>query len=85
MIGEFLPMDKVLNGIDVIAANLTNVALLDCAEAIMTTDSIPKISTVQASGVQMSGIAKGAGMLAPALATMLCVVMTDAVLPEESD
>jgi glutamate N-acetyltransferase/amino-acid N-acetyltransferase len=85
MIGEFLPMDKVLNGIDVIAANLSNEALLDCAEAIMTTDSIPKISTVHASGVQMSGIAKGAGMLAPALATMLCVVMTDAVLPQDAD
>ncbi len=85
MIGEFLPMDKVINGIDVIAANLSNEALLDCAEAIMTTDSIPKISTVQASGVQMSGIAKGAGMLAPALATMLCVIMTDAVLPEKAD
>jgi glutamate N-acetyltransferase/amino-acid N-acetyltransferase len=85
MIGEFLPMDKVLNGIDVIVANLSNEALLDCAEAIMTTDSIPKISTVHASGVQMSGIAKGAGMLAPALATMLCVVMTDAVLPKEAD
>ena len=85
MIGEFLPMDKILSGIDVAVANLSNEALKDCAEAIMTTDSIAKISTVQASGVQMSGIAKGAGMLAPALATMLCVVMTDAVLPIDAD
>ena len=85
MIGEFLPMDKILKGLDVIVAQLSNEALLDCAQAIMTTDSIHKIATVDASGVQMSGIAKGAGMLAPSLATMLCVVMTDAILPRDAD
>jgi len=85
MIGEFLPMDKILQGLDVIVSKLSNEALLDCAEAIMTTDSIHKVATVDASGVQMSGIAKGAGMLAPALATMLCVIMTDAILPEKAD
>jgi glutamate N-acetyltransferase / amino-acid N-acetyltransferase len=84
MIGEFLPMDKILNGLDVIAANLGNDSLAECAQAIMTTDSVPKISTVNFSGVQMSGIAKGAGMLAPALATMLCVIMTDAVVPNSA-
>jgi glutamate N-acetyltransferase/amino-acid N-acetyltransferase len=47
----------------------------------MTTDSVPKISSINKDGVQISGIAKGAGMLAPALATMLCVVLTDALLP----
>jgi glutamate N-acetyltransferase/amino-acid N-acetyltransferase len=81
MIGEFLPMEKILSGLDIVAAKLVNDSLSDCARAIMTTDSIPKISTVSVSGVQMSGIAKGAGMLAPALATMLCVIMTDAVVP----
>jgi len=81
MIGEFLPMEKILSGLDIVAAKLDNDSLSDCAQAIMTTDSIPKISTVSFSGVQMSGIAKGAGMLAPALATMLCVIMTDAVVP----
>ena len=81
MIGEFLPMKKILSGLDIVAAKLDNDSLSDCAQAIMTTDSIPKISTVSVSGVQMSGIAKGAGMLAPALATMLCVIMTDAVVP----
>jgi glutamate N-acetyltransferase/amino-acid N-acetyltransferase len=81
MIGEFLPMKKLLSGLDIVAAKLDNDSLSDCAQAIMTTDSIPKISTVSVSGVQMSGIAKGAGMLAPALATMLCVIMTDAVVP----
>jgi glutamate N-acetyltransferase/amino-acid N-acetyltransferase len=85
MIGEFLPVDKIIKGLDVIVSVLSNDSLLDCAEAIMTTDSTHKIATVNESVVQMTGIAKGAGMLAPALATMLCVVMTDAVLPEDSD
>ena len=84
MIGEFLPMDKILSGLDVVAANLGNDSLAECAQAIMTTDSVPKISTVNSSGAQMSGIAKGAGMLAPALATMLCVIMTDAVVPNSA-
>ena len=84
MIGEFLPMEKILSGLDVVAANLGNDSLADCAQAIMTTDSVPKISTVNFSSAQMSGIAKGAGMLAPALATMLCVIMTDAVVPNSA-
>lgn len=84
MIGEFLPMEKIIDGIDSVAADLSNESLLDCAQAIMTTDSVPKIATVKSAGTQMSGIAKGAGMLAPALATMLCVVMTDAVVPDSA-
>jgi glutamate N-acetyltransferase/amino-acid N-acetyltransferase len=84
MIGEFLPMEKILRGLDVVAVNLDNESLADCAKAIMTTDSVPKIATVNVSSVQMSGIAKGAGMLAPALATMLCVIMTDAVVPQNA-
>lgn len=84
MIGEFLPMEKILSGLDVVAVNLDNESLADCAKAIMTTDSVPKIATVNVSSVQMSGIAKGAGMLAPALATMLCVIMTDAVVPQNA-
>ena len=81
MIGEFLPMDKILGGLDFLSQNLSTDSLLDCAHAIMTTDSVPKISSINKDGVQISGIAKGAGMLAPALATMLCVVLTDALLP----
>ena len=81
MIGEFLPMDKILGGLDFLSQNLSMDSLLDCAHAIMTTDSVPKISSINKDGVQISGIAKGAGMLAPALATMLCVVLTDALLP----
>ena len=85
MIGEFLPMKKIINGINSVAADLSNDSLLDCAQAIMTTDSVPKISTVNLAGTQMSGIAKGAGMLAPALATMLSVIMTDAVVPDSAE
>jgi glutamate N-acetyltransferase/amino-acid N-acetyltransferase len=81
MIGEFLPMDKILGGLDLLSQNLSTDSLLDCAHAIMTTDSVPKISSINKDGVQVCGIAKGAGMLAPALATMLCVVLTDALLP----
>ncbi len=85
MIGEFLPMEKIRNGINSVAADLSNDSLLHCAQAIMTTDSVPKISTVNLAGTQMSGIAKGAGMLAPALATMLSVIMTDAVVPDSAE
>ena len=85
MIGEFLPMEKIVDGINSVVAGLSNESLLDCAQAIMTTDSVPKIATINSAGTQMSGIAKGAGMLAPALATMLCVVMTDAVVPDSAD
>jgi glutamate N-acetyltransferase/amino-acid N-acetyltransferase len=84
MIGEFLPMDKILSGLEVLSKNLSNDSLLDCAHAIMTTDSVPKISNISKNGVQVSGIAKGAGMLAPALATMLCVILTDALLPADA-
>jgi glutamate N-acetyltransferase/amino-acid N-acetyltransferase len=85
MIGEFLPMEKIIKGINSVAADLSNDSLLHCAQAIMTTDSVPKISTVNLAGTQMSGIAKGAGMLAPALATMLSVIMTDAVVPDSAE
>jgi glutamate N-acetyltransferase/amino-acid N-acetyltransferase len=81
MIGEFLPMDKIFGGLDFLSQNLSTDSLLDCARAIMTTDSVPKISSINKDGVQVCAIAKGAGMLAPALATMLCVVLTDALLP----
>ena len=84
MIGEFLPMDKILSGLDVLSKNLSNDSLLECAHAIMTTDSVPKISNISENGVQVSGIAKGAGMLAPALATMLCAILTDALLPADA-
>ena len=80
LIGELLPMSKILTGLEIIAEELNNDGLLTSAQAIMTTDTVPKIAQVQKYGVEFAGIAKGAGMLAPALATMLSVVMTDAVV-----
>jgi len=80
LIGELLPMDKIISGLDSISENLRNDGLQSSAQAIMTTDSVPKISSTSFEGTQFAGIAKGAGMLAPALATMLSVVMTDAIV-----
>ena len=80
LIGELLPMDKIIRGLDSIAKNLNSDGLQSSAQAIMTTDSVPKISSTSVEGTQFAGIAKGAGMLAPALATMLSVVMTDAIV-----
>ena len=84
LIGELLPMDKVTDGIRRIAADMGGNSLDRAAQAIMTTDSVPKIATVSKYGVEFSGIAKGAGMLAPALATMLSVVMTDAIVSDKA-
>ncbi len=81
LIGELLPMPKIFAGIDEIFPKMNSQSLEDCARAIMTTDSVPKIAKESEFGIEIVGIAKGAGMLAPALATMLCVVMTDAILP----
>jgi glutamate N-acetyltransferase / amino-acid N-acetyltransferase len=82
LIGELLPMDKIIAGIDSIAASLSSDGLEASAQAIMTTDSVPKIAAANFNGAEFAGIAKGAGMLAPALATMLSVIMTDAVVSE---
>lgn len=84
LIGELLPMDKILKGLDSIAPSLSNDGLETSARAIMTTDSVPKIATASYIGVEFAGIAKGAGMLAPALATMLSVVMTDAIVSKNA-
>lgn len=84
LIGELLPMDKITDGIRRIAADMGSNSLGLVAQAIMTTDSVPKIATVSKYGVEISGIAKGAGMLAPALATMLSVVMTDAIVSDSA-
>jgi glutamate N-acetyltransferase/amino-acid N-acetyltransferase len=84
LIGELLPMEKILNGVDVISKNLNTDSLTEIAQAIMTTDSVAKIATFKGDMYEVAGVAKGAGMLAPALATMLSVVMTDAVLPEQA-
>lgn len=84
LIGERLPMEKIFAGIVDLSANLSEDTLEDVARAIMTTDTVPKIAQVEFNGVHTVGVAKGAGMLAPALATMLSVVMTDAILPSNA-
>jgi glutamate N-acetyltransferase/amino-acid N-acetyltransferase len=81
LIGELLPMPKILSGLETIATHLKPDSLDHVSRAIMTTDSVPKVATATVNGCEFAGIAKGAGMLAPALATMLSVVMTDAILP----
>jgi glutamate N-acetyltransferase/amino-acid N-acetyltransferase len=82
LIGDLLPMEKIISGIDQISKALSTDSLQDVASAIMTTDSVSKIANFKNDHFEISGVAKGAGMLAPALATMLSVVMTDALLPD---
>jgi glutamate N-acetyltransferase / amino-acid N-acetyltransferase len=79
LIGERLAMQPLLDGIDKAVASLTELAGTDAAVAICTTDTRRKEAATASSGVTVGGMAKGAGMLAPALATMLCVLTTDAV------
>jgi len=86
LIGERLPMDKLLPGVAAAAAQASRSGGLAAADAIRTTDTVVKIAFRRGAGYTIGGMAKGAGMLAPALATMLCVLTTDADLaPEELD
>ena len=79
LIGQRLPMDRLLAAVDAAALALTASGGPAAAEAIMTTDTVPKTAHTDRAGWSVGGMAKGAGMLAPALATMLVVVTTDAV------
>jgi glutamate N-acetyltransferase/amino-acid N-acetyltransferase len=79
LIGELLPMDKLLPGVNAAVKGLRSDGGGKAAEAIMTTDTVPKNAVVEGAGWSVGGMAKGAGMLAPALATMLVVLTTDAV------
>ena len=85
LIGERLPMDKLLPGVDAAVAAVSRAGGLFAADAIRTTDTVVKIA-FRHGGTNadrlyvIGGMAKGAGMLAPALATMLCVLTTDADL-----
>lgn len=78
LIGMRLPMDKLLGGVDAAVAALSETGGDDAAQAIMTTDSVPKSAVRTGSGYTIGGMAKGAGMLSPGLATMLVVITTDA-------
>ena len=86
LIGERLPMEKLLAGVDAATGALSAEGGYDAAAAIMTTDTVPKTASVTTGGYTVGGMAKGAGMLAPALATMLVVITTDAVVTaDEAD
>jgi glutamate N-acetyltransferase/amino-acid N-acetyltransferase len=81
LIGSFLPMPKVVSGIRLAAGSLSPDDA-DAARAIMTTDTVPKRAAAShPDGWSIGGIAKGAGMIAPNMATMLAVLTTDAVVP----
>jgi glutamate N-acetyltransferase / amino-acid N-acetyltransferase len=84
LIGERLPMDKLLPGVGTAVAAASRAGGLAAADAIRTTDTVVKIAFRRGGGgYTVGGMAKGAGMLAPALATMLCVLTTDADLDAE--
>jgi glutamate N-acetyltransferase/amino-acid N-acetyltransferase len=78
LIGELLPMDKISAGITTAATALATDGHDAAAEAIITTDTHAKTAAFQGDGWSVWGMAKGAGMLAPSLATMLVVLVTDA-------
>ena len=80
LIGEQLDREKVLAGVASAAKELSESGGLAAAEAIMTTDSVSKTASAKGDGWVVGGMAKGAGMLAPGLATMLVVITTDAAL-----
>ncbi|MFD0141780.1 MULTISPECIES: bifunctional glutamate N-acetyltransferase/amino-acid acetyltransferase ArgJ [unclassified Streptomyces] len=80
LIGVRLPMERVTAGIDTAVDRLTDGGGEDAAVAIRTTDSVHKTAVVSGDGWTVGGMAKGAGMLAPGLATMLVVLTTDADL-----
>ena len=88
VIGQQLPMDKIENGIQAAASALSTEGGADAAEAIMTTDTHPKSVAVEieisGTPVRIGGIAKGSGMIAPNMATMLSYLTTDARINAET-
>ncbi len=82
VIGVPMPMSAVLPGIEEAAKGLSEAGGGTFSEAIMTTDRWPKRCTVEAGGVTLSAQAKGAGMIEPNMATLLCFVQTDAVVAD---
>ncbi|MCX6396150.1 MAG: bifunctional glutamate N-acetyltransferase/amino-acid acetyltransferase ArgJ [Propionibacteriales bacterium] len=81
LIGLVNPRQNLLDGVDSAVASLSPDGGADAAAAIMTTDTVSKQVVVEGAGWSIGGMAKGAGMLAPQLATMLVVITTDAAVP----
>jgi len=84
LIGERLPMEALLTGVEKAAAALSGTGGDAAAAAILTTDTVAKTAVATVDGWTVGGMAKGAGMLAPSLATMLVVLTTDAVVPPQA-
>jgi glutamate N-acetyltransferase/amino-acid N-acetyltransferase len=82
VIGEPLPVGRIEAGIAAAAARLEPRGGVAFTEAIMTTDRGPKACSLRAGGVTLSAQAKGAGMIQPGFATMLCFIQTDGLLPD---
>ncbi|MCK0116561.1 bifunctional glutamate N-acetyltransferase/amino-acid acetyltransferase ArgJ [Isoptericola sp. S6320L] len=80
LIGIRLDLEALLGGVDAAAGSLAADGGTDAAHAIMTTDTVAKTAVAERDGWTVGGMAKGAGMLAPGLATMLSVITTDAVV-----
>ncbi len=87
VIGQYMPMEKIVPAISELAKNLSKTGSKDAAEAIMTTDTFSKEVAVQftlaSSVITIGGIAKGSGMIAPNMATMLAFVTTDLAIPQD--
>ncbi|NVN32297.1 bifunctional ornithine acetyltransferase/N-acetylglutamate synthase, partial [Endobacter medicaginis] len=85
VIGEVLPVEKITAALPALAGQLSETGWADAARGIMTTDTFPKgavrTATIGGTPVRIQGIAKGSGMIAPDMATMLCFIATDAALP----
>jgi glutamate N-acetyltransferase/amino-acid N-acetyltransferase len=88
VIGEQLPYEKITAALPALHAGLSEHGWSDAARGIMTTDTFPKAATRTAelgdATVRITGIAKGSGMIAPDMATMLCFIATDAKIPAEA-
>jgi len=80
LIGIALPMDKIMPGIPALGAALSSEGGRDAAKGILTTDTRPKQALIEGDGYSIGGMAKGCGMLAPNMATMLAFLTTDAAL-----
>ncbi len=87
VIGEPLPVERIEKALPALIASLSPEGVVDFAEAIMTTDRVPKVISRQVGiggeRVTVTGVVKGAGMIRPDVATMLCFLMTDARMPSD--
>jgi glutamate N-acetyltransferase / amino-acid N-acetyltransferase len=81
VIGRTLPVEKIRDAIPQLVSGLLPANLELLARGIMTTDTVPKIATADTGGARIAGVAKGAGMIHPDMATMLSFIVTDADVP----